>query len=127
VLVVFAVLFFDRLRVDDPVGAISVHGVCGAWGTLAAGLFHVDGLSLQLIGTQLLGIVAAFAWSFSTMFVFFKVVAATMGLRVTPEEELQGLDGNEAYAPDHYAAPGSGVAVPASVMAAATYTGGRVP
>jgi Amt family ammonium transporter len=63
ILVVFAVLFFDRIRVDDPVGAISVHGVCGAWGTLAAALFNAEGVTVRGIGVQLLGIGTAFAWS----------------------------------------------------------------
>ncbi len=108
VLVVFSVLFFDRRQIDDPVGAISVHGVCGAWGTLAAGLFNVGGVTLAIIGTQLLGIVAAFVWVFGTMFVFFKVADAVYGLRVSPDEEVAGLDvfehGNEAYAPDTFSA-----------------------
>jgi Amt family ammonium transporter len=106
VLVVFSVLFFDRLRIDDPVGAISVHGVCGAWGTLAAGLFNAEGTSLGLIGVQLVGIVAAFLWTFGTMWAFFKIVAVTVGLRVSPEEEIEGLDsaehGNDAYAADAF-------------------------
>lgn len=106
VLVVFSVLFFDRLRIDDPVGAISVHGVCGAWGTLAAGLFNAEGTSLAILGVQLLGIVAAFVWTFGTMWVFFKIIAATVGLRVSPEEEVEGLDsrehGNDAYAHDAF-------------------------
>ena len=106
VLVVFSVLFFDRLRIDDPVGAISVHGVCGAWGTLAAGLFNAEGTSLGLIGVQLVGIVAAFLWTFGTMWAFFKIVAVTVGLRVSPEEEVEGLDsaehGNDAYAADAF-------------------------
>jgi Amt family ammonium transporter len=110
-LVVFSVLFFDRLRIDDPVGAISVHGVCGAWGTLAAGLFNAEGVTAKIVTTQLIGIGAAFLWAFGTMFVFFKVVSWTMGLRVSPEEEAQGLDGfehgNEAYAPDHYSTTAS--------------------
>jgi Amt family ammonium transporter len=105
-LVVFSVLFFDRLQIDDPVGAISVHGVCGAWGTLAAGLLNAEGTSLGIIGVQLLGILAAFLWTFTTMWVFFKVVSVTVGLRVSPEEEVEGLDshehGNDAYAPDTF-------------------------
>lgn len=113
VIVVFSVLFFDRLRIDDPVGAISVHGVCGAWGTLAAALFNVGGVTWTLVGTQLLGIVAAFLWAFITMFVFFKVVDATFGIRVSPEEEIAGLDafehGNEAYGPDTFSADAGGV------------------
>jgi len=114
-LVVFSVVFFDRRRIDDPVGAISVHGVCGAWGTLAAGLFNAEGATLKLVGVQVIGILAAFGWSFTTMYVFFKIVARTVGLRVSPEEETQGLDGfehgNEAYAPDHYATTASGVTI----------------
>jgi len=102
VLVVLSVVFIERtFKVDDPVGAVSVHGVCGAWGTLAAGLFNADGVTAQLIGVQLMGIGAAFAWSFSTCFILFKVIKATVGLRVTREEEMEGLDvgehGAEAY------------------------------
>jgi Amt family ammonium transporter len=104
VLVVFAVIFFDRIKVDDPVGAISVHGVCGAWGTLAAGIFDTSGNGS--VKVQLIGILAAFVWTFVVMFIFFKLVAMTIGLRVTPEEEIEGLDfhehGNDAYAPDTY-------------------------
>jgi len=99
--VVFSVLFFDRIRIDDPVGAISVHGVCGAWGTLAAGLFNAGGTSAAIIGVQLLGIGACFAWTFPLAFIMFKVIEKTMGLRVTPEEEAEGLDlsehGGNAY------------------------------
>ncbi len=106
VLVVFSVLFFDRIRIDDPVGAISVHGVNGAWGTLAAGLFNAGGTSLAILGVQLLGIAAAFLWTFTTMWVFFKLVSVTVGLRVSAEEEVEGLDshehGNDAYAPDTF-------------------------
>lgn len=100
-LVVFAVLFFDRIKIDDPVGAISVHGVCGAWGTLAAGIFNSAGTSLSMIGVQLLGMVACFAWTFPLAFILFKVLKATVGLRVSPEEEKGGLDlaehGGNAY------------------------------
>jgi Amt family ammonium transporter len=91
-IVVFSVGMFDRLKIDDPVGAISVHGVCGAWGTLSAGIFAIDGLSLSVIGVQLLGIVACFLWVFPTTFIMFKLIAKTIGLRVSPEEELEGLD-----------------------------------
>jgi Amt family ammonium transporter len=100
-LVVFAVLFFDRIGIDDPVGAISVHGINGAWGTLAAGLFNIEGVTANLIGVQLLGIATAFVWSFGTCYILFKILKATVGLRVTPEEELEGLDiaehGGHAY------------------------------
>jgi ammonium transporter, Amt family len=113
VLVVFSVLFFDRRQIDDPVGAISVHGVCGAWGTLAAGLFNAGGTSFAIIGVQLVGIVAAFVWAFTTMFVFFKILHATFGIRVSPEEEIAGLDafehGNEAYGPDTFSSSAAGI------------------
>jgi Amt family ammonium transporter len=105
-LVVFSVLFFDRIHIDDPVGAISVHGVGGAWGTLAAGLFNAEGVTLGIIGVQLVGIAAAFVWTFGTMWVFFKLVSVTVGLRVSAQEEVEGLDshehGNDAYAPDTF-------------------------
>ena len=95
VLVVLSVLFFDRIRVDDPVGAISVHGVCGAWGTLAAGLFNMGGTSAKIIGVQLLGIGSCFLWAFGAGLIMFKVIEKTVGLRVSPEEELEGLDYGE--------------------------------
>ncbi len=102
IIVVISVVFIDQtLKIDDPVGAISVHGVCGAWGTLAAGLFNIDGASMKIIGVQLLGIGAAFFWVFPTAFILFKVIDATIGLRTTAEEEMAGLDvgehGLEAY------------------------------
>jgi Amt family ammonium transporter len=96
-----SVLFFDKIKIDDPVGAISVHGVCGAWGTLAAGLFNIGGTSASIIGVQLLGIGACFLWTFPTAFIMFKVLDRVVGLRVSPEEELEGLDfvehGGNAY------------------------------
>ena len=87
-----SVLFFDKIKIDDPVGAVSVHGVNGAWGTLAAGIFNIGGTSLSIIGVQVLGIVACFIWTFVVAFIMFKVIKATIGLRVTPEEEIEGLD-----------------------------------
>ncbi|CAK8716874.1 Ammonium transporter [Candidatus Electronema halotolerans] len=102
VLVVFSVITIDRMHIDDPVGAVSVHGVCGAWGTLAAGLFNIEGLSFTIVSTQVVGIVAAFVWSFGCAFILFKTLKATVGLRVTEEEEVEGLDygehGSHAYA-----------------------------
>ena len=95
VIVVLAVLFFDRIKVDDPVGAISVHGVNGAWGTLAAGIFNMGGTSLKIIGVQLLGIGACFVWTFGTAFILFKLIDKIIGLRVSPEEEREGLDFGE--------------------------------
>ncbi len=94
-IVVLSVLFFDKIKVDDPVGAISVHGVNGAWGTLAAGIFNMGGTSAKIIGVQMLGIGAAFVWTFTTAFILFKVIDMTVGLRVSPEEELEGLDYSE--------------------------------
>lgn len=104
VLVVFAVQFFERVRIDDPVGAISVHGVCGAWGTVAAALFAVGGFSVAQLTTQLIGVAAAFVWSFGVSYLLFSVIKATLGLRVSREEEMDGLDlsehGAEAYPSD---------------------------
>jgi Amt family ammonium transporter len=116
--VVFSVLFFDKIKVDDPVGAISVHGVCGAWGTVAAALFHEElflggteyNMFSQLM-TQLIGVVVAFLWVFPASFIMFKVISKTVGLRVSPEEELEGMDlaehGGIAY-PDFAPTTGSG-------------------
>ncbi len=95
VIVVLAVLFFDRIKVDDPCGAISVHGVNGAWGTLAAGIFNIGGTSAKIIGVQVLGICAAFIWAFGVSFIVFKLIDKTIGLRVSPEEETEGLDFGE--------------------------------
>jgi Amt family ammonium transporter len=101
IIVVFSVIFFDRIKVDDPVGAISVHGVNGAWGTIAAGIFNMGGTSAKIIGVQLLGIGAAFVWTFVTAFILFKIIDKAIGLRVSPEEEAEGLDlgehGGTAY------------------------------
>ena len=112
-LVVLSVVFVDsKLKIDDPVGAVSVHGVCGAWGTLAAGLFDAGGFSTKVVGIQLLGIGAAFLWVFPTAFILFKLIKSTIGLRVTPEEEMEGLDfgehGNNAY-PDFQVHAGGSV------------------
>jgi len=107
VLVVFAVIFVDRvLKVDDPVGAVSVHGFCGAWGTLAVGLFSVkNGLFYgggfgQLV-SQLIGAATAFAWAFGMGMILFTVIKKTVGLRASADEELRGLDigehGMESY------------------------------
>jgi ammonium transporter, Amt family len=106
VVVVLSVLMFDRLHVDDPVGAVSVHGVCGAMGTALLGLFHTESGLLYGGGTsflfaQLTGVVSVFAFCFLSGLVLFKVISATVGLRVSPEEEIEGLDvtehGNIAY------------------------------
>jgi Amt family ammonium transporter len=114
VLVVFSVLFVEHvLKIDDPVGAVSVHGVCGSWGTLSLGLWSLGngegapGLGLfngggfgQLFN-QAVGVVSVFAWCMITGIVLFAALKYTVGLRVTPEEEMEGLDvgehGNTAY------------------------------
>jgi Amt family ammonium transporter len=96
VLVVLSVTFIDRvLKVDDPVGAVSVHGVCGAWGTLSCGIFNMEGAGMAQIGTQLIGIGAAFVWAFGLGLILFTAIKFTIGLRVTKEEELAGLDVGE--------------------------------
>jgi len=95
VLVVLSVLFFDRIKVDDPVGAVSVHGVNGAWGTLAAGVFATGGFSWDQVLVQLTGIGAAFAWAFGTGLVLFKAIDLVIGMRVSAEEEMAGLDFSE--------------------------------
>lgn len=112
VLVVLSVLFIDKvLKIDDPVGAVSVHAVNGAWGTLAAGLFaekaYSGNVGLFFGGgfkpalVQLTGIVSVFAWAFFGALILFTVIKKTIGLRVTKEEEIEGLDigehGMEAY------------------------------
>jgi len=106
-LVVLSVRFIDSvLKIDDPVGAVSVHGVCGAWGTFAVGLFAIDGGlfyggGLHQLGVQLLGVVTAFGWAFGLGLILFLAIKYTVGLRVSREEELRGLDvsehGMEAY------------------------------
>ena len=104
---VFSVIFIDYvLKVDDPVGAVSVHAVNGLWGTLSYGLFAIDGGlfyggGFKQLGVQALGAATAFAWAFGLGLALFYGIKATIGLRVTPEEELKGLDigehGMEAY------------------------------
>jgi Amt family ammonium transporter len=118
VLVVFSVFFFDRIRIDDPVGAVSVHGICGIWGVLAVGLFGryddaflgrekaglfygggVDQLAMQLVMVLII-----VAWVGVTTFVLFQILKRTVGLRVSREEEIEGLDilehGLEGYVYD---------------------------
>jgi len=101
VIVVAAVEFIDKvLRIDDPVGAVSVHGVCGTFGSLVLPFFLKDG-SQAAFGVQLLGAVCMFAWAFGCGSIMFFILKKTVGLRVSREEELRGLDipehGNEAY------------------------------
>ena len=101
VIIVLGVALIDRLKLDDPVGAIAVHLICGIWGTLAVGLFGalagVEQLIAQLIGIGVIG-----AFSCVTAFLFLYLIKATIGLRVDAEEEVRGLDisehGMDAYA-----------------------------
>ncbi len=141
VLVCLSISFWDKLRIDDPVGAISVHGVCGIWGVLAVGLFadgtwagssgwngvagravtglfHGGGMS-QLMA-QLVGCATLVVWAFGLSFIFFKIQNKVQGMRVSPEVEMQGLDLPElgvlaypAFAMDHGATgEGSHISVP---------------
>jgi Amt family ammonium transporter len=128
VLVVLAVLFFDRIKIDDPVGAISVHLVCGAFGTLAVGLFDKAGGLIttggwEVLKAQAIGVAVAGLWAFPCAILLFAVIKATVGLRVTAEEEIEGLDlfehGNHAYPPALIAAENLGTFTGASSPAAA--------
>ncbi len=118
ILVVFSVSFFDRIKVDDPVGAVSVHGVCGIWGLLGiglfaryddaflgrekAGLFYGGGIEQLVVQALMALIIVAYVAVMAT--IVFTIIKKTVGLRVTEEEERQGLDvlehGLEGYAPD---------------------------
>lgn len=106
ILVVCAVIFFDRVKIDDPVGALSVHLVNGVWGTLAVGLFNKEaglfyGGGVKQLGIQVVGILAVAAFSLVSSLILWKVIQGLMGLRVSEEEEIEGLDigehGMEAY------------------------------
>ena len=117
VLVVFGVWFLDNvLRIDDPVGAVAVHCLNGIWGTIAVGLFATTsapgndsltglfyGGGFGLLGIQLLGFVSVAAWTAVTITIVFLVIKATVGLRVTEEEEIIGLDATEHGLPSAYA------------------------
>ncbi len=135
-IVVVSILFIERvLKVDDPVGAISVHGVCGAWGTIAIGLFGQraidvaywaedtaiqDGLffggGFHQLGVQLLGVAVVFVYVFGVMLLVFSIIKAIVGLRVSDEEQLEGLDlgehGNVAYAGFLFESTGPHASIP---------------
>ena len=116
-LVVFGVWFLDhKLRIDDPVGAVAVHCINGIWGTIATGLFATTtapgndslvglfyGGGVKPLLIQLLGFVAVAAWTAVTITIAFFVIKAIFGLRVTPEEEITGLDATEHGLPSAYA------------------------
>jgi len=93
VLVVYSVMFFDKIKIDDPVGALSVHLVCGIWGTLAVGIFSTNPDHSLVV--QLVGVVAYGAACFAAAYGIFFVIKKTMGIRVTEEEERRGLDFSE--------------------------------
>lgn len=107
--VVFGIEFVDKvLKVDDPVGAIGVHCLCGVWGTLAVGLFATKGGlfyggGFKYFLVQLLGVITVAAWSICTALVLFKTIKATIGLRVSREEEIRGLDIEEHGLESSYA------------------------
>ena len=106
VIVVFSVLAFDKIKIDDPVGAISVHGTCGIWGTLSIGLFAkyddaflgredaglIYGGGFDQLIMQFVMVVIVIAWVGITSFILFGALKATLGLRVSEEEEVTGLD-----------------------------------
>lgn len=132
VLVVFSAIWLESLKIDDPVGAVPVHLVCGIWGTLAVGLFAsipgntgtmgvFFGGGFQLLIAQAVGVLAIGAWSAATAFALFFILKRTVGLRVSAEEELAGLDmgehGTVAY-PDMLPTPSS--EAPASTRGTAT-------
>lgn len=91
IIIPLSVVFFDRIKIDDPVGATSVHLVCGIWGTLAVGLFGAKAGGGQLL-EQLIGIVSIGGFSFVFAFALMYILKITVGIRVLPEQELQGLD-----------------------------------
>ena len=97
VLVDVAVLFFDKMKVDDPVGAVAVHGINGLFGTLAVGFFAIEGGlffggGVDLLTTQLIGVTIIALFSFSITFIIMKVLKSTVGIRITTEEEEAGID-----------------------------------
>jgi Amt family ammonium transporter len=108
VLVVFAILAIDKLKIDDPVGAISVHGVVGIWGLLAVVITNPE----ASLVAQLIGLGAIFAWVFVTSLATWALIRMVMGIRVTAEEEYAGVDlvecGIEAY-PEFTGSRGSGI------------------
>lgn len=99
IIVVFAILFFDRIKIDDPVGAISVHGICGIWGTLAVAIFS-DAATFK---GQIIGILMVCIFAFLFSYVVFSILKKLGGVRVSSEEEHDGLDVAEHGAPAYHA------------------------
>jgi len=127
-IVILGIEGLDRLKIDDPIGAVTVHGFAGVWGVLAVGLFaSQDGIAqayvasdsyglllgggAEQLGIQALGVLAIAGWTVVTSGIMFGIIKYTIGLRVSPEEEEQGLDlgehGVEAY-PDFQPSPSLG-------------------
>ncbi len=96
IIMVVSIIALERVGIDDPVGAISVHGTAGLWGVIAVALFGGAGIFIQAVGA-----LAIIAWTFTTSLLVFKLVDLTVGVRVSREEEIGGLDrsehGGEAY------------------------------
>lgn len=109
VVVVFAVEFIEKkLKIDDPVGAVSVHGICGALGTILTGFFAIDGGlfyggDFKFLGTQIFGVLCVIIWVLVTMTIVFLAIKNTVGLRVSEEEELEDLDKKEHGLKSSYA------------------------
>ena len=107
--VVFAIEFIEKkLKIDDPVGAVSVHGVCGCLGTILTGLFAVDGGlfyggGFSFLSVQLLGVISVIVWVAITMTIVFLIIKHTVGLRVSEKEEIEGLDKQEHGLESSYA------------------------
>jgi Amt family ammonium transporter len=118
-IVVVSILFFDRIKIDDPVGAISVHGICGIWGTVAVGIFSLN--PEHSVTTQLIGTLSISAFAFLFAVVVFGILKATVGVRVSLEEETVGLDISEhgMHAYPHDSIPEGVVAHPPTTAATA--------
>ncbi len=117
-------LFLDRVHIDDPVGAVAVHGVCGAFGTLAVGLYADGRAAGYDVGTQAIGVAAIAAFVAVLSGLVFLLIKVTIGIRVSEQEEIDGLDvhehGLEAYPGMVDLGTGFGGAVPATAAVAQT-------
>ena len=98
-IVVFSILFLDKIKIDDPVGAISVHGTVGIWGTIAVAIFNPSAASIFV---QIVGVISVYAFAFIFSFVVFYIIKLVMGVRVSPEEEAEGLDIGEHGQPAYH-------------------------
>jgi ammonium transporter, Amt family len=97
-LIAWGEMILEQFRIDDAVGAIPVHGVCGLWGTVAAGLFYAgDSFNVERVMTQLIGAFAALLWALPVSYLAFKLLDRFVGLRVSPKDEQRGLDFSEHY------------------------------